>query len=201
MKPFVIACAVIVLLCSPAWAGVVIEMEVAESGSSGQAEMDTVYAQGEMLRVDPHPRKGDKKTTMIFRDETLWVVDHGKKVCQKIDKKDMEELSAQMGDAMKQMEAELAKMPPEQRAMVEKMMKDRMPGGMAEAGQEAPARRMEVGGTEQVGDYSCTLHTTYAGDEKVGEVCAAGSDAADGWEEAANREACSAMGSRVRRWP
>jgi len=190
MKSLVIACAAVALLCSPALAGVVIEMEVAESGSSGQAEMDTVYAQGEMLRVDPHPRKGGKSQSVIFRDETLWIVDHGKKVCQRLDKKDMEELSAQVGAAMKEMEAQLANMPPEQRAMVEKMMKDKMPGGMAGMGQEAPPRRMEVGAGEQIGEYSCTVRTAYAGDEKVWEVCAA-----EGVNEGAWTEAMTAFGA------
>ncbi len=72
------------------------------------------------------------------------------------------------------MEAELANLPPEQRAMMERMMKGRMPGGMPGGmGSDRPQRRIEVGGDEQVGEYSCTMYTVYRGTEKTQEVCAA----------------------------
>lgn len=184
MKRPVMAGVVLALVCSGTWAGVVIEMEVKVPGSPDEAGTDTVYAQGEMARVDPHSGAGSENTSVIFRDDTLWVVDHDKKVCEKIDKEGMEKLSVELGGAMKQMEAELAKLPPEQRAMMEKMMKGKMPAGM---GQEAPARRIEAGAAEQVGEYSCTVKTLFAGDEKVWEVCAA--------EESAAGAAAEAMGA------
>jgi hypothetical protein len=181
MKHFVIACVVLALVCSTAWAGVVIEMEVKSPGSSDEAGTDKIYAQGQMARMDPHSTVGSGNMSVVFRDDTLWVVDHDKKTCQKIDKEGMEQLSAELGGAMKQMEAELAKLPPEQRAMMEKMMKGKMPAGM---GQEAPPRRIEAGAAEQVGEYSCTVQTLFAGDEKVWEVCAADETAAGAVAEA-----------------
>jgi len=171
MKQFLVACAVLALACPAGWSGVVIEMEVAETGSSGETAKDTIYAQGKKLRMDPHPTKGSEDMSVLFRDDTLWMVNHKKKVCQKIDKEGMEELSAQLGGAMKEMEAQLAQLPPEQRAMMEKMMKGKMPPGAGMG--EAPSRRIEAGATEQVGEYSCTVHTLYSGEEKVWEVCAA----------------------------
>ena len=184
MKHFVLSCVVLALVCSAAGAGVVIEMEVKDPGSSDEVGTDTIYAQGEMARVDPHSAVGGENISVVFRDETLWIVDHDKRTCQKIDKKGMEQLSAELGGAMKQMEAELAKLPPEQRAMMEKMMKGKNPAGM---GKEAPPRRIEAGAAEQVGEYSCTVKTLFSGDEKVWEVCAA--------EESAAGAAAEAMGA------
>jgi hypothetical protein len=189
MKQLVIACAVLALACSAGWSGVVIEMEVAEAGSSGEAATDTIYTQGKMVRMDPHPTKGSDDMSVLFRDETLWMIDHKKKVCQKIDKEGMKEVGEQLGSAMKEMEAQLAELPPEQRAMMEKMMKGKMSAGAGMG--EAPPRRIETGGTEQVGEYSCTVHTLYSGDEKVWAVCAAEESAVGPVAEA--KEAFGAM--------
>jgi hypothetical protein len=90
-----------------------------------------------------------------------------------IDKEGMKAVSARMDEGMKQMQAEMEKMPPEQREMMQKMMKDRMPPGMDRMAADAPPRRLETGGVEQVGEFSCTLHTLYSGEAKVWEVCSA----------------------------
>jgi hypothetical protein len=85
----------------------------------------------------------------------------------------MSKMSSQISDPMKQMEAELAKLPPEQRAMVERMMKGKMPGGMPDTmGSDRPQSRIEAGGDAQVGEYSCTMYMVYRGEEKTQEICA-----------------------------
>jgi hypothetical protein len=165
MKQLVLRFVLFGLFSSAAWAGVVIEMEVTDSKSPDKAANETFYAQGEMARMDPHPADSAADMMVIFRDQAMWFVDHNKKVCQKIDKEGMAELSTQLNAIMKQME----NLPPEQRAMMEEMMKGKMPG-MA----EAPPRRVETGAVEKVGDYFCTLHTLYSGEAKVWEVCTAG---------------------------
>lgn len=170
MKQTVLFCAFVVLVCPAAWSGVVIEMTVSGEGSDGEAAVDKIYAQGEMLRMDPHPKSGDDDMSVIFRDNALWFVDHKEKTCKTIDEEGMEQLTAEIGAAMKQMEAQMAQMPPEQREMMMKMMKEKMPALM---GGESPPRRIDAGATEKVGDYSCKVHTLYVGDEKAWEVCAA----------------------------
>lgn len=160
MKRFLIGCCVAALLVAPAAAGVVVQMEASGSGSEG--DMETLYAQGEMVRMDQKgPRRG-KEMTMIFRDQTMWFLDHDKKVAQMIDKEGIAALSEQLNAVMKQMES----MPAEQRAMMEKMMKGRMPGQPAE-------RRLETGGSDKVAGYDCTVHTLYAGDLMRWEACTA----------------------------
>ena len=77
--------------------------------------------------------------SVIFRDQTMYFVDHEKKVCQKISKKELDALAGQLGAMMKQME----QLPPEQRAMMEKMMKGKLPGG-----RKPPVLRVEPGGRD-----------------------------------------------------
>jgi hypothetical protein len=166
MKCTVIASVLFVLAGSAARSGVVIEMETKDSQSKGEAATDTIYADGNMLRMES---QDGGTTSMIFRDDRMLVCEHDKKRCQAIDERDIAELSEEIGGAMKQMKEELAKLPPEQRAMMEKMMQGRMPAGM---GQEPAPRRIEKGAAEQIGDYSCVNRTLYSGDERVWEVCA-----------------------------
>jgi hypothetical protein len=173
MKRLVIVCAAIILLGPAARAGVVIQMQVKATDTPQQAHTEAIYAQGEMLRMDARAA-GGKESSVIFRDQTMYFVDHAKKACQKIDKKGLDQLGEQLGAMMKQLES----LPPEQRAMMEKMMQGKMPGGSTPA-----TRRVEVGGQDQVGEYPCSLHTVYADDQKIQEVCLAdpgvGSDMAE----------------------
>lgn len=161
MKRLIIACALFCLLGPVAWAGVVIEMDVRNADAAGAGGTETFYAEGEMIRTDFVSPDG-KDSALIFRDQTMYFVDHDEKACQKIDRKGLEQLSSQMNAMMQQM----ANMPPEQRKMMEKMMQGRMPG-MA----EPPVRRMEQGGTEQVGEYSCRITNLISDDRKVQEFC------------------------------
>jgi hypothetical protein len=83
------------------------------------------------------------------------------------------QVNQQMAAAMQQMQQQLANLPPEQREMMERMMRDRMPniGAMAQAAM--PTMRVEQGGTGTAGDYDCTEYTVFADDQRVQEICAA----------------------------
>jgi hypothetical protein len=62
--------------------------------------------------------------TMIFRgsERTMIAIDHERRTYIEFDERTLEGLAAQMNAAMAQMEQMLANMPPEQRAMMERMM-------------------------------------------------------------------------------
>jgi len=154
-------------------AGVVVEMVSGDPESAGEEQTDKIYAKGGMLRMDPHPEGGGDDGTILFRDDTMWLIDHQEKRCHRIDQEGMEKVSTQISAAMKQMEAQMAQLPPEQREMMKKMMAERMPAMAGAMGGETPPRRVEKAATEQVGSYSCTTYTMYTGDDKTWEVCAA----------------------------
>jgi hypothetical protein len=174
MKRKFIACAAVCLLGPAIWAGVVLEMEVEAIDEPERTGSETFYAQGETTRTDSLTAAG-KNMSVIFREQTMYFVDHAKKVCQTIDKKGVDQLSEQLDVMMKQMDS----LPPEQRAMMEKMMKGKVPGT-----QEPPTWRVETGGTDQVGEYSCTVYTFYGDEDKVREVCSADESAVGDLAEA-----------------
>ena len=128
MKKVFCAFALFALACSTISAGVVIEMEEMDSGSTGERPTHKIYAQGQMLRMDPHVEGSSDDLSVIFRDEKLWIVNHSDRTCQTVDKETMEQLSSQVNAALKQVEAQLSQLPPEQRAMMEKIMKGKLPG-------------------------------------------------------------------------
>jgi hypothetical protein len=180
MKRYLLSGLLLPMAATMAWSGVVIEMD--SPGPAGEVSTDVMYAQGKMLRMDSSNRPGGEMS-MIFRGDELLMVEREKNRCQRIDEQGVREMSEQLGGMMAQMQEELAKMPPEQRKMMEKMMKDRMPGGM---GEEAPPRRLEKGDTETVGDYTCKITTAYSGDDKLWEVCAAARSAVPEYSEASD---------------
>ncbi len=163
-------------------AGVVLEMGSKDS-SGRETPGEKIYAQSSMVRIDF--ASSEDNISMIFRDEAILIVDHNKKTVNRLDQAAMGEVGSQMNEAMKQLEEEMAKMPPEQRAMMEKMMKGRMKGMMPEqmTGKQ-DAYRVEAVGSGQWQSYSCTQYAAYIGSEKIQEICAASINQIEGAEEA-----------------
>jgi hypothetical protein len=100
----------------------------------------------------------------------LVMLDKTKNEYTEMDQQAMNQLGAQMQGAMAQMEAAMKNMPPEQRAMMEKMMKGKMPtpqGG-------APATTTYTAkGSATVNGFPCTKYDGEQAGSKVAEVCAA----------------------------
>jgi hypothetical protein len=67
---------------------------------------------------------------MILKNSILYVLDDKKKTYMEMDKATMKKSADAAGSAMKQMQEQMAKMTPEQRAQMEKMMGGKLPPGM-----------------------------------------------------------------------
>ena len=95
----------------------------------GESYITVTKIEGDRMRTDTQGEDGKMATTVIFLGETdeMYMVDHKKRNYIVMDKESIEALGKQLSEAMQQMEAAFAQMPPEQRAMMEKMMKDKMP--------------------------------------------------------------------------
>jgi hypothetical protein len=65
---------------------------------------------------------------MLMKGSTIYVLDDKRKTYRELDKATMQGYVSQANAAMSQMQDRLAKMPPEQRQMMEKMMGGNMPG-------------------------------------------------------------------------
>jgi len=170
------------LLLSPlSYAGVVMDM-VTRSASGQETDRTRIYAQAKMIRMDEV--SGDVAAgSMIFLGDEFLYVDHRDKSYIVMDEAMLDEVSTQISDAMKQMEAELASMPPEQRAMVEQMMKGRMQGMMGQQGAPSPGPRVEAMGSGEWQSYSCQKYAVFEGPEKTQDLCAAELDEIDGADE------------------
>ena len=136
--------------------------------------MNRMYAQAGKFRMDHMDGKGGILTSMIFLNNEMFIVNHQDKKFNRIDEATLAEFTAQMkkaSEAMKQLEQQMANMPPQQRAMMEKMMKGRMPGMPGKSGM--PTVRVEATGQGRWESYSCKNYTIYFGDERREEICAA----------------------------
>ncbi len=153
----------------PLFAGKRIVMET-KTMSNGKVETQEVMLDANRFRAN----SGDSSVifhTVNGKSEML-MLNKARNEYSVIDEKMVAQLSETLKGAMAQMEAAMKNMPPEQRAMMEKMMKGKMPPGMA-APAEPTVYTAKGGGN--VNGYACTNYEGVEGGKKVEEVCAASS--------------------------
>jgi hypothetical protein len=141
--------------------------------TSGTAAPQTnqIQIESNRMRAESTGPRGEKQV-VIFDGarQVLMMVDPAKKTYTELTQADVEKFGSQMSDAMAQMQKELAKMPPEQRAQMEAIMKGRM-GGAGARGAAAPKTQYRKTGTDKVGKWTCDKYEGYVGAEKTSEVC------------------------------
>ena len=184
---------ILFLLSPTSYAGAVMDMVILDA-SGEEIERAKIYAQSNMIRMDE--LGGDHSDiSMIFLGDKLLYVDHDDKSYVALDETMMDDLSAQIDEAMAELEKQLAGMPPEQRAMVEEMMKGQMQGLMPEQAGSRPAPRIEPMGSGRWQSYDCQKYAVFEGDEKIQELCAAELDDIDGADQA--MDAFRSMGEYI----
>ena len=164
-----------------AYAGVVMDM-VTLDASGTETDRTKIYAQSRKIRMD-QGNENPPAATMIFLGDHFLYVDHREKSYIVMDEAMLDQVSAKMNEAMKEMEAQLADMPPEQRAMVEQMMKGQMQGMMPEPAQEAPPIRVDSTGRSEWKGRKCREYAVFEGGVKTQQLCAADLDDVEGSEE------------------
>ena len=88
--------------------------------------------------------------------QALYIVDPARKTYMEMTKADVDRLSEQMQGSIAQMQAQLEKMPPAQRAQMEAMMK---------------GVQFTRTGSDTVGRWTCDKYDLTQGGQKIGEVC------------------------------
>jgi hypothetical protein len=111
-----------------------------------------------------------KDNAMILKGTTITILDAGKKTYTEMDKEQVKKMASQANAAMTQMQEKLKNMPPEQRAMVEKMMGGQMPGGMNSSKPDVYDAK-NTGKTETVEGRKCTLWTLTRNGKLFEELC------------------------------
>jgi hypothetical protein len=157
----------ILLAVSPLYAqqGVVIVMNETSGGQTTQSRM-----QLDRTHVRAEVRDQGQQMAVIYDSgaQVMRLLDLRNRTYKEMTQKDMQ----QIGGALAQVQEQLKNLPPEQRKMMEEMMKGR--GGMPGMPGAAPARiTYKRTGSSKVGQWACTTYDGFRGSEKVAEICAA----------------------------
>src|ERR1041385_7907656 len=166
MKRLVLVAAA-ALTASTSFAAVKIVSEETDL-SANKVSTQTILLDNTRMRID-----SDEKNSMMFLTDggrsRMVIIDKAKNEYREIDEETMKQLGGQINAAMAQMQEQMKNMPPEQRAMMEKMMKGKMPQ-MAAA---VPQTVYTAKGGGSVNGYSCTKYEGMEGTKKVADICAA----------------------------
>lgn len=177
MRIFIAAVAVFTTVSPAVWAaGVRVQSESTDLRSGAVTKIEMLLDQARM-RVNI--TGGERNSAVLFltdggRDRMV-MLDPAKNEYMEIDKAGMDQMAAQMGGIMAKMQEQMSKMTPEQRAMMEKMMKGGMPGMPGGAGAPPkPAPTVYAAkGSGSANGFACTKYEGTQGGAKVAEVCAA----------------------------
>jgi Domain of unknown function (DUF4412) len=144
--------------------------------------LGTIEVAGGKMRMNAND------TSVIFdvaRKEYL-VIDHKKREYLRMDEASIESMSAAVKDSQAQLNAAMERLPPEQRAMIEKQMAARMPAGGAAmtGGPKAVVDLKATGSSAKVAGYACEVYEVRVNGERQSESCLAdakqfGASAAD----------------------
>ena len=152
-------------------------MEMATRDMSGK-ELDrmTFYTESNRSRMDQNGADGS--FSVIFLDDEFLYLDHQERNYMVMDEAMLKSMGEEISQAMKEMEAQLAAMPPEQRAMVEQMMSKQM-GGMGMTS-EIPVLEIRELGSGRWESYDCMLAEMLEDGTKIQEICSVDFDEVDG---------------------
>ena len=154
------------------YAGEVVEVTSKDLTSANGAEetLKFLFSEGFMkMSADP-------ENDVIFNsaDQNMMIISHPEKSYMIFDKNTASNIKSEIDKAM---EEALAQVPPEQRAMVERMMKQQMQGmggGAPQMQMEMPkAEIRETGRSDTVNGIACNYYENYMGSEKEMELCVA----------------------------
>jgi uncharacterized protein DUF4412 len=142
-------------------AGVYVEL-VDHDIASGKVELSQrMYVQnGQGRFVDSAGR------TTLIKNGTMYVIDDSDKSYIAFDKATMDKLAVKLNEAMSQMQEQLAKLPPEQRAQMEAMLPN-MSGG----DQKWEVEAIDTGKSDKVDGRSCRVWDVKRNGELDDQMC------------------------------
>jgi hypothetical protein len=160
-----------VLFPTLAMAGSIMKMESREMGAGvGTPDTILITTEGSDMRVDAVGQSADDAGSMVFKSNVneMTAIDHSRKEYFVLDEAALQGIAGQVSDAMQQMQAALADLPPEQRAMAEQMMKQRM-GGMGET--IKPRTLSKTGESATVNGFDCEIYDVIESGQKTRDMC------------------------------
>jgi uncharacterized protein YneF (UPF0154 family) len=137
-----------------------------------------VHIEGDRLFILNEGDGGKQGVVFLGGPKIIRMLDYGNNTYREMTEQDMQQMGAQMGDAMadarKMMEEKLKNMPPAQRQMIEQMMKQKMgaAGPQMGAQQPAPVVYTRVASGQSIRQWTCDKYDGTREGQKVWEVCA-----------------------------
>ncbi len=193
MKTRLSVCLAMTLILNPLFAGVVYEIDVTDHEQSPpKTESIAAAVEGRHLKMGKVSKGKGKQGEMIFRGDRrdMVVVDHENGSYHVMDKEAMDRISGKLSEADRMMQEALKNVPEDKRAMVEQMMKQRMPQKATKSSED------ELKKTSEWADhngYPCVKYEVLRDGRKVRELWVTdwdnvegGSDAVDAFEDMAD---------------
>jgi hypothetical protein len=173
----------VAVLAGDATAGVVVHTESeAPKGGAKDAKpryQGEFYVEGDRVRLQGTSREADgvAEGTVLFRPkpEALIFLDANEKSYMEMTRDDAKRIGASIEAARSQMAAQLDKMTPEQRAIVEQAMAGVGGVGKGPKPKKAhePAKATATGASDKVGEWTCKVYDVSRGTTKIAEACVA----------------------------
>ncbi|MBN1268370.1 MAG: DUF4412 domain-containing protein [Kiritimatiellae bacterium] len=162
------------IAAAAASAGVILTTETKDlSQTPPEVTVSRVSIDGDKLRMDlVDPIEPKPTATAIFRadrDEIL-NLDHATRTYMRMDKSAVDAMAGQISAAMQEMRAQLAELPPEQRAMAESMMGQMGGMGQAPAAAPSPGQIKKTAEQKDINGYPCVKYEVLRDGRKTAEV-------------------------------
>ncbi len=169
MKRFQAVLLAVILLAgfmAYAEAGVIITSINTSFDNPRDSGTSTAYIDDNGMRIES--RAKDESITIIFRSdkEIFWMINTADKSYTEMTKKDIKKIKSQVDEAMRMMQEQMKNMPPEQRAMIEQIMK-----GKAMPAQPEKTVFKKVASGVKIGKWKCDKYEGYNGGQLTEEVC------------------------------
>ncbi|MCS6953585.1 MAG: hypothetical protein RMK57_13615 [Bryobacterales bacterium] len=158
-------------MVAPGLAGVVIESKITDLRSQRVTRMTTLV-EADRMRTDIAGADGEMSVMILRRgqDFHMIVLDRRRKEYHVMDRASLRQMQQQVGAAMAELQRQLKDLPPEQRALMEKMMGKNL-GGMAAGAPPQEVTTYRAAGAGNVSGRACKKYDELRGAQKIAELC------------------------------
>ncbi|HSN70788.1 MAG TPA: hypothetical protein VLT59_04735, partial [Steroidobacteraceae bacterium] len=138
-----------------ATAGVVLETVERDPAAGTQAGTNVLRADDGRLRMERY-EAGKLIAVMLFKDDALYALDPAEKTYAVLDRETIDRVAKVVNPALKELQEQLARMSPEQRALVEQMMQGSLPSGLGD-GEKKVREVVTTDRKDRIAGVACTV--------------------------------------------